>query len=100
VTFAFFGHRAALRKRDHRMANKQSQASIFDGSNEQLIDAVQTCAFFGNRSAMWLTRRKAERAKEITSGGVPFPLGRFIGTESTSRSASCVTIATRARMFA
>jgi hypothetical protein len=51
---------------------------VFD-SDEQLIDSAQTRAFFGDRSPMWLTRRKREREKEIARGGVPFPLGRFIG---------------------
>jgi hypothetical protein len=57
----------------------QVSPSIFDGSDETLNSAVQTRAFFGGVSEMWLTRRKREREKEITRGSVPFPLGRFIG---------------------
>ena len=57
----------------------QRSPSTFDGSDETLISAVQTRAFFGGVSEMWLTRRKREREKEIARGGVPFPLGRFIG---------------------
>jgi len=53
--------------------------NIFDGSDQQLLDSAQTRAFFGNRSEMWIARRKREREKEIARGGVPFPLGRFIG---------------------
>jgi hypothetical protein len=53
--------------------------NIFDGSDEQLLDSRQTRAFFGNRSEMWIGRRKREREKEIARGGVPFPRGRFIG---------------------
>jgi hypothetical protein len=53
--------------------------NIFDGSDQQLLDSKQTRAFFGNRSEIWISRRKREREKEIARGGVPFPLGRFIG---------------------
>jgi hypothetical protein len=53
--------------------------NIFDGSDEQLLDSAQTRAFFGNRSEIWISRRKREREKEVARGGVPFPLGRFIG---------------------
>jgi hypothetical protein len=53
--------------------------TVFDGSDETLISAVQTRQFFGGVSEMWIVRRKREREKEIARGGVPFPLGRFIG---------------------
>ena len=66
----------------------QGSPSIFDGSDETLISAVQTRAFFGGISEMWLTRRKREREKEIARGGA---------TENISPSASCGTTAIRAR---
>ena len=53
--------------------------TVFDGSDETLISAVQTRQFFGGVSEMWIVRRKREREKEIARGGVPFPLGRFSG---------------------
>ena len=56
----------------------QNPTSVFN-SDETLLDGQQTRAFFGGRSEMWIARRKKERQREIARGGVPFPLGRFIG---------------------
>ena len=52
--------------------------SVFDGSDETLLDSAQTRAFFGNRSEQWLPRREKDRDKEHERGGVPFPLPRII----------------------
>jgi hypothetical protein len=53
--------------------------SIFDGSDEQLLDSAQTRELFGGVSQAWIPRRKKEREQEIKRGGVPFPLPKIIG---------------------
>jgi hypothetical protein len=54
------------------------QSSIFDGSDETLVNAVQTRQFFGGVSEMLLARRERERDQERERGGTPFPPPRII----------------------
>jgi hypothetical protein len=57
----------------------QGSPSIFDGSDEQLLDSAQTRDLFGGVSEQWIPRREKERQEEIARGGVPFPLPKIIG---------------------
>jgi hypothetical protein len=55
------------------------ESSIFDGSDETLLNTRQQREFFGGVSEMWLSRREKQRDEdERRKPGSGFPLPRWI----------------------
>jgi hypothetical protein len=64
--------------------------SVFDGSDETLLDTKQQREFFGNRSEMWIRRRELERDEaERRKPGSGFPLARWIANRKYRTLGEC-----------